>query len=67
MPLESLDVSQAFLRQDESPELQENFLYIVPPKNLKYTDKVWKMKKYIYGMGNAPNKWYLTMAKKILL
>ena len=61
MKLRSLDIKTAFLNNDNL----DRDIYVKPPKEAK-TDKVWKLRKTIYGLKDASRAWYLILKGKLL-
>ena len=55
----SLDVYAAFLQGKPI----ERDLYIEPPKEYKKDGFIWKAKKHIYGLVDAPRAWYETLTE----
>ena len=49
----SMDIKTAFLQG----QMIDRDIYIKPPTELGI-DKVWKLKKCVYGLGDASRKWY---------
>ena len=58
--INSLDVKAAFLQG--SPI--ERDVYIVPPKEAN-TEKLWKLKKTVYGLADASRTWYLRVRQEL--
>ena len=58
--INSLDVQSAFLQGEEV----EGNIYLKPPKEAN-TDKLWKLRKYVYGLKQASRKWYLKISKEL--
>ena len=56
--LKSIDVKSAFLQSDEI----DREVYISPPKEIRRAGYVWKLKKSLYGLGDAPRRWYFTIS-----
>ena len=52
--LNSLDVRTAFLQE----KLIEWTVYVRPPKEAQ-TNKVWKLRKWVYGLSDTNRYWYL--------
>ena len=52
--VESLDFSSAFLQGEQI----ERNIFLKPPSDICDEDKVWQMKKCIYGLRDAPRSWY---------
>ena len=59
--LNSIDIKRAFLQGNAI----DRVVFIRPPKEA-CTDKVWCLKKCVYGLADAPRKWYLTFSEKLL-
>ena len=59
--LQSIDFKTAFLLGDPI----ERDLYVKPPKEAS-TPKLWKLRKTVYGLKDAPRKWYLRLKQNIL-
>ena len=49
----TIDIKTAFLQGEKI----ERDIYLVPPKEAN-TDKVWKLRKCVYGLSDASLKWY---------
>ena len=58
--INSLDVQSAFLQGEEV----EGDIYLQPPKEAN-TNKLWKLRKYVYGLKQASRKWYLKISKEL--
>ena len=58
--IRSLDVKCAFLQG----KLIQRDVFLKPPREAK-TDKVWKLEKTIYGLGDASRKWYLELKETL--
>ena len=56
----SLDVRSAFL---QGKEIQRS-VFLKPPDEAG-TDKLWHLKKTIYGLGDASRKWYLKVKETL--
>jgi hypothetical protein len=52
--IKSVDVASAFLQGREI----DRDVYIKPPAELCEKDKVWKLKRCLYGLNDAPREWY---------
>ncbi len=59
--LNSIDIKRAFLQGNAI----DRVVFIRPPKEA-CTDKIWCLKKCVYGLADAPRKWYLTFSEKLL-
>ena len=58
--LKSIDIKRAFLQGNKI----DRDVFIRPPDEA-CTDKVWHLKKCVYGLADAPRKWYLTLSEKL--
>lgn len=52
--VQSIDITAAFLQGDEI----EREIYLRPPRDVCSKDVVWKLKRCIYGLNDAPRSWY---------
>ena len=52
--VKSIDVASAFLQGNE---IQRD-IYIRPPEELCGMETVWKLKRCLYGLNDAPREWY---------
>ena len=59
--LHSIDYKTAFLQGNAI----EREVYLKPPKESN-TNKLWKLKKTVYGLADAPRMWFLTLKKELL-
>ena len=59
--LNSIDVKTAFLQGKPI----ERDIYLRPPKEAK-TDKLWHLRKCVYGLGDAPRFWYLRVKEEFI-
>ena len=59
--LNSLDIKSAFLQGQEI----DREVFIKPPPEAK-TDKLWRLKKCVYGLSDAPRKWYMKLKNELL-
>ena len=57
--INSLDVKTAFLQGKPI----KRTVFVQPPKEAK-TDKVWELKKCVYGLADASRYWYLKLREK---
>ena len=55
--LNSMDVYAAFLQGQDI----ERDVYIKPPKEANQGGYLWKLKKVVYGLSDAPRNWYVTL------
>ena len=60
--LESIDITAAFLQGG----WLEREVYLRPPSDVCSADKVWLLRKCIYGLNDAPRYWYKRV-KEVLL
>ena len=58
--LKSLDVKAAFLQGSK----MTRDVYIKPPPEAQ-TDKLWKLQKCVYGLGDASRLWYLKLKEEL--
>ena len=59
--LHSIDYKTAFLQGKPI----ERDLYIKPPKEAN-TSMIWKLRKTVYGLADAPRVWYLRLKEELL-
>ena len=59
--LNSIDIKRAFLQSNDI----EREVFIRPPEEA-CTDKVWCLKKCVYGLADAPRNWYITFSQSLL-
>ena len=59
--LTSIDVKTAFLQG----KLIERTVFIHSPKEAK-TNKIWRLRKCIYGLADAPRQWYLHVREELI-
>ena len=59
--LNSIDIKRAFLQGNDI----DRQVFIRPPDEA-CTDKIWHLKKCVYGLADAPRKWYLTLKEKLV-
>ena len=60
--LQSIDISSAFLQGNA---INRN-VYLQPPKEYREEGKVWKLKRCIYGLNDAPRSWYDRIRQELL-
>ena len=60
--LQSIDISAAFLQGGEL----EREVYLRPPVDICPKSEVWRLKRCIYGLNDAPRSWYKCV-KEVLL
>ena len=51
--IESIDIKAAFLQGNEL----ERDVFIHPPKEIPKPDKIWKCKRWNYGLCDTPRNW----------
>ena len=59
--LHSLDIASAFL---QGKELERRVL-VRPPDELLEEGKLWKLKRCLYGLNDAPREWYNKVEEKL--
>jgi hypothetical protein len=50
----SIDIKAAFLQGD----LLDREVFVVPPEDQSLSGKIWRLKRCIYGLCDAPRSWY---------
>ena len=60
--LKSLDIASAFLQGKPIDRL----VYLIPPKENKKKNVLWKLKKCVYGLSDAARQWYEMVKDTIL-
>ena len=61
--VKSIDITSAFLQSNDI----NRDVFVKPPKESgEDTDIVWKLKKTVYGLGDAARAWYLSVKEKLL-
>ena len=58
--LNSLDIKSAFLQGKEI----DRMVFIKPPPEAM-TDKLWELKKCVYGLADAPQKWHIKLKEEL--
>ena len=58
----SLDVKSAFLQGN----MIKREVYVKPPKDIRENGCVWKLKRCLYGLSDAPREWYDKLSKKLI-
>jgi transposase InsO family protein len=61
--IQSLDISSAFLQGNE---IQRD-VYVLPPKDIRTEGVIWKLKRCIYGLNDAPRAWYDKVKAEMIL
>ena len=59
--LESTDIKSAFLQSDKL----DREVYSIPPKEAGTPDKIWKLNKCLYGLGDASRQFYISLASEL--
>lgn len=59
--LHSLDIASAFL---QGKEIQRTVL-VRPPKEFAVFGRVWRLKRCLYGLSDAPREWYNKVEEKL--
>lgn len=57
----SIDIKAAFLQGQP----MERTVYLKPPANMRTPGKLWKLKKAVYGLGDASRTWYFSVRKTL--
>ena len=52
--LQALDISSAFLQGN----VLQRTVYVRPPKEVCEDGKIWRLKRCLYGLSDAPREWY---------
>lgn len=60
--VQAIDISAAFLQGE--PISRE--VYLKPPKDACESGYVWRLKRCIYGLNDAPRSWYVKVKKTML-
>ena len=60
--LHSLDVTAAFL---QGKQLTRD-VFVRPPRDICRTGMVWKLKRCLYGLSDAPREWYDRVKEKLM-
>ena len=60
--INSLDISSAFLQGNEI----DRDVYLRPPIDVCSKDQVWKLKRCIYGLNDAPRAWYDRVRRELV-
>ena len=59
--LHSIDYKTAFLQGNEI----DREVHLKPPSEFRVKGKVWKLRKTVYGLADAPRAWFLTLQSEI--
>ena len=57
----SFDIKAAFLQG----KLIQREVYLKPPKEAKSPEKLWKLRKVVYGLSDASRVWYLRVVEEL--
>ena len=60
--IQSLDGASAFLQSHEI----DREVYLSPPADVCSSESVWRLKRPLYGLCDAPRSWYDTMSAFLL-
>ena len=60
--INSVDVASAFLQGNEI----KRDVFLKPPKEICPKDHVWKLKRCIYGLNDAPREWYNKVVEEFI-
>ena len=60
--IKSLDIKSAFLQGKKITRE----VYVMPPKDIREDNKVWKLKRCLYGLNDAPREWYNKLSEKLV-
>ena len=61
--INSIDVASAFLQGNKI----DREIYLRPPTDICSKDHVWRLKRCIYGLNDAPPEWYNKVTKEFML
>ena len=59
--IKSTDIKSAFLQSDEI----DRIVYVKPPVEAACPDKVWRLKKGLYGLNDAARQFFLSLTKEL--
>ena len=59
--IKSLDIKSAFLQGKEIT----CDVFVMPPKDIREPNKVWKLKRCLYGLNDAPREWYNKLSERL--
>ena len=60
--LHSIDYKTAFLQGKEI----ERDVFLRPPTEFRKKDVIWKLKKTVYGLADAPRVWFLRLKEEVM-
>ena len=52
--IQSMDISSAFLQGN----ILQRTVFVKPPKEIQERGTIWKLKRCLYGLSDAPREWY---------
>ena len=61
-PIESTDVKSAFLQGEEL----DREVLVEPPPEANHQGKLWLLQKPLYGLNDAPRRWFLCVCKALI-
>ena len=61
--INTMDISSAFLQGNK----MDREVFVKPPKESNSKGKLWKLKRCLYGLVDAPREWYQRVVKEMLL
>ena len=61
--INTMDISSAFLQGN----LMDREVFVKPPKESESGARLWKLKRCLYGLVDAPREWYQRVTKEMLL
>ena len=59
--IKSTDIKSAFLQSDEI----DRVVYIKPPVEASCQDKIWRLKKSLYGLNDADRQFFLSLTNEL--
>ena len=59
--IKSTDIKSAFLQSDEI----DRVVYIKPPVEARCSNKVWRLRKGLYGLNDAARQFFLSLTKEL--
>ena len=60
--LHSIDYKTAFLQGNEI----DREVYLRPPSEFRNRNRIWRLRKTVYGLADAPRVWFLRLREEIL-
>ena len=60
--IQTIDIKSAFLQGDKLTRK----VFVKPPKEANLKNKLWRLKKCLYGLKDASRQWYLRLKKTLL-